>query len=204
MGILDLTRGETGTRGTPEERAAEAANAAAILGLAARANAGLPDGGVANDDAQRRVVIGLLRRFRPRVLLTLMAPDRHPDHAAAHALVRDANFLAGLARIDTGSPAHRTPHVLYFHPYTDFAGTPAFVADITGHLDAKLAALRAHVSQFHNPSYPGPATHISSALFWDGITARARYWGARIGVEHGEPLHADGPVPLDTLPGLGA
>jgi len=203
VGILDLTRGEMSTRGTPEIRAVEAANAAAILGVAERANAGLPDGGVANTPEQRLAVIGHLRRFRPKVLLTLMTPDRHPDHAAAHALATDANYLSGLARVDTGSPPHRAPHALFFHPYIDFAGSPAFVADVSANFGAKLASIRAHASQFHNPDSREPETFISSKAFWDGIEVRARYWGGRIGVLYGESFHADGPMPLDCLPVLG-
>ncbi len=203
VGIVDLTRGEMSTRGTPEERGVEAANAAELLGIFRRANAGLPDGGVENTPEQRLAVIALLRQFRPKLLLTLMAPDRHPDHAATHALVSDANYLAGLARIDTGRLPHRTQHMLFFHPYTDFAGPPAFVADISANFEVKLAALRAHASQFHNPGYQGPDTLISSKGFWDGIEVRARYWGNRIGVVYGEPFHADGPMPLDCLSVLG-
>jgi bacillithiol biosynthesis deacetylase BshB1 len=203
VGILDLTRGEMGTRGTPEERAAEADRAAAILGVAERANAGLPDGGVANTPEQRLAVVTFIRQFRPKVLLTLMTPDRHPDHAATHALVSDANYLSGLARIDTGRLPHRTPQLLFFHPYTDCAGTPAFVADISANFEAKLASLRAHATQFHNPGAQEPETFISSKAFWEGIEVRARYWGARIGATYGEPFHADGPVPLDCLPLLG-
>jgi bacillithiol biosynthesis deacetylase BshB1 len=203
VAILDLTRGEMSTRGTVEERGVEAGRAAAILGVAERANAGLPDGGVANTPEQRLAVVAFIRQFRPKLLLTLMTPDRHPDHAATHALVTDANYLSGLARIDTGRFPHRTQHILYFHPYTDFAGAPAFVADISANFEAKLASLRAHASQFHNPGSQEPETFISSKAFWDGIEVRARYWGARIGATYGEPLHADGPVPLDCLPGLG-
>jgi len=204
VGIIDLTRGEMGTRGTPEERAEESVQAAKILGVARRVNAKLPDGGVANTQEQRLVVAALLREFRPKLLLTLMVPDRHPDHAAAHALVQDANFLAGLARMDTGLPPHRAPQVLFFHPYTDFDGEPNFIADISADFDAKLAALRAHASQFHNPGYPAPETYISSKGFWDGIETRALYWGARIGAVYGEPFHAGGPMPLDCVPLLGA
>ena len=202
VAILDLTRGEMSTRGTPEERAVEAERAAAVLGVAERANAGLPDGGLANTPEQRLAVIGLIRQFRPKLLLTLMTPDRHPDHAAAHALVTDANYLAGLAQIDTGRFPHRTPHLLFFNPYTDYAVSPAFVADISANFEAKLASLRAHATQFHNPGSGEPETFISSKTFWEGIEVRARYWGARIGVIYGEPFHALGPMPLDCLPGL--
>lgn len=203
VAMVDLTAGEMGTRGTVEERRREAANAAAILGLQERVCAGLPDGGVANTPGQQRAVIPLIRRFRPKVLLTLMDRDRHPDHTATHTLVREANFLAGLARLDTGQAPHRTPAVYYFHPYTDFTGTPDFLVDVTGDFETKLAALREHRSQFHNPNENGGAeTWISSPEFWEGISVRARYWGARAGVQYAEPFFSDGPLKLDTLPEL--
>ena len=202
VALADLTAGETGTRGTVEERRVEAANAARVLGVCARVCAGLPDGGVANTPEQQRAVIQIVRRFRPKVLVTLMDRDRHPDHSATHVLVREANFLAGLARIETGQPAHRTPSIYYFHPYTDFTGTPDFLVDVTDTFDTKLAALAEHKSQFHNPDHPGEQTYISSPEFWEGITVRARYWGGRMGVRYAEPFFCEGPLLVDTLPGL--
>ncbi len=199
---LDLTRGEMGSRGNADERTREAGEAARILGIAGRDNAGLPDGGLANTTEQQRVIIPFIRKYRPAVILTLMAPDRHPDHAAAHALGRDANYYSGLQRIETDQEPWRAPRIYYFHPYTEFAGAPPCVADISDTFDVKIEALKAYASQFHNPDYPGPATFIASKEFWDGIETRARFWGARIGALYGEPLYADGPIPLKTLPGL--
>jgi N-acetylglucosamine malate deacetylase 1 len=202
VAILDLTRGEMGTRGTVEERAEEAAEAARILGAVARENAELPDGALANNTDQQRVIIPFIRKYRPQLLISPMTPDRHPDHIAAHGLVRDANFYAGLQRIETGQERYRIPKVLFYTPYYDFEISPHFVVDITGHLEAKLDALRAFKSQFHNPDHKGPATLISSKEFWNTITARAVYWGSRAGVIHAEPLYAQGLAALDLPPGL--
>lgn len=200
-GILDLTLGELSTRGTVEERAEEAANAARALGVNTRENAGLPDGGLANTPEQRLVIIDLIRRLRPRVLVVPQAPDRHPDHTAAHTLCEEANFLAGLAKIKTEHAPHRAETVLFYHPYAQQESMPAFVQDISETFEAKLAALRCYQSQFHNPGYGGAQTFVSSPAFWEGISARAAYWGARIGVHHGEPFYARGPLALD-IPSL--
>lgn len=200
IAMLDLTRGEMSTRGTVEERAAEAAAAAAILKAVVRESAGLPDGAVTNNTEQQRAIIPFLRRFRPKVVFAPMGGDRHPDHTAAHALVRDANYFAGLGRIETGDPPCRAPSVLYYFPYYDVL-TPAFVVDISEDFAAKEAALKAHASQFFNPEYQGAPTMISSARFWHTIETRAAYWGGRIGVDYAETLYADGPVSLDILSG---
>lgn len=202
VAILDLTRGELGTRGTPSERATEASAAARILGATERENVGFPDGALANTRNQRQRVISFLRRLRPTLLLVPMAPDRHPDHMAAHDLVRDANYFAGLRRIETGQEPHRAPFIYYYYPYEGPAPQASFVVDVSDTFKTKLKALRAHESQFHNPSYKGEDTWISSKEFWDGISARAAVWGARIGAKFGEPFYSDGPIPVELLPGL--
>lgn len=196
--ILDLTRGEMGTRGTVEERAAEGEAAARILGAAARDTVGLPDGGLANTTEQQRRLIPFFRLYRPSVVLAHGQPDRHPDHLAAHALVRDANFFSGLARIDTGLEPYRAPAVYFYRPYYDFE-MPKLIVDISEHMDAKMAALRAHASQFYNPAYGESNTLISSKAFWDGIETRAAYWGSQIGARYGEPLFSLGPIAFDLL-----
>jgi len=203
VAILDLTRGELATRGSVEERQAEAEEAARRLGVAKRVNAGLLDGCIANTDQQRQAVIHRIRSFRPRVIVAPMTPDRHPDHDAAHGLVRDANFLAGLARIKTDTPPHRAAHIYYYHPYDENPGPAGLVIDISEHFEAKLDALRAYGSQFHNPGYEGRETFVASAAFWDLIQLRAAYWGRRIGVGYGEPLYTSEPIGLDLPPGLG-
>ncbi|MDZ4860518.1 MAG: bacillithiol biosynthesis deacetylase BshB1 [Candidatus Hydrogenedentes bacterium] len=198
VAILDLTEGEMGTRGTVAERRGEATAAAAMLGVSRRVNAKLPDGGVANDQTMRRAVVTLLRELRPAILIAPMNNDRHPDHDAAHFLVRDANYLAGLARLDTAQPPHRAAQVYYYRVYVD-ATLPGAVIDISDTFDTKLAALRAYVSQFFNPAYAGAETYVSSEKFWNAITTRAAYWGNRIGAAHGEPIYCDGPIGLKTL-----
>ncbi len=200
--ILDLTEGETASRGTTEERRTEAQNAAHCLGLAARVQAGLPDGGVMNTPEQRRTVLMQIRALRPRMLLAPSGPERHPDHTAAHGLVRDANFFAGVGGIDTGQEPYRAPTVYFYFPYYQPVRKPALVVDISEHLEAKLAALRAYVSQFHNPEYAGAKTWVASKQFWDAIATRAAYWGEQVGVHHGEPLYADEPFGCDLPPGL--
>ncbi len=201
VGILDLTRGEMGTRGTVEERQAEGEEAAKRLGAVLRVCAELPDAGLANTAEQQRVIAPILRRLRPRTLFFPMRDDRHPDHEAAHFLVRDANFMAGLARLDVSGEPHRARTVYSFHPYLESA-MPPLVVDISEHFEAKLEALRAHASQFFNPTYPGPQTYISSEAFWDSIRTRAAYWGSRINVAYGEALYGPQPLGLDLPPGL--
>lgn len=201
VAILDLTRGEMSSRGTVEERAAEAAEAARILGVARRENAGLPDSGVANTQEYQRRVIPYVRAFRPRMLMATMARDRHPDHHRAHELVRDAAYFAGLARIDTGQAPYRPSVVYYYHPYYEDS-QPTLVVDISDHFEAKMASLRAHASQFHNPDYSGVQTFISSASFWESIQTRAAYWGSRIRAKYGEPLYTDGTMGVAFPPGL--
>jgi bacillithiol biosynthesis deacetylase BshB1 len=201
VAVLDLTRGEMGTRGSAEERGMEAAESARILGVAHRENAELPDGGLSNTAEQQRKIIPFIRKFQPTIILGNMEPDRHPDHAAAHALIRDANFYSGLERIETGQARHRAPLAYYYHPYYE-AQNPAFIVDISEDFEAKTAALRAYASQFYNPDYRGSSTLIASKAFWDRIETRAAYWGGRIGVAYGEPLYSLEPVKLDLPPGL--
>jgi bacillithiol biosynthesis deacetylase BshB1 len=203
VGILDLTRGELASRGTPDLRAAEAAEAARRLGLARREQAGLPDGGLADTAEQRATVAHWIRVLRPRVLLAPMTPDRHPDHEAAHRLVRSAHFFSGVAGLDTGAAPHRAERIFYYHAYHEADLAPALVVDIGGHFEAKRHALEAFASQFHQPGAAGPETHVSSRAFWEQIEHRSRHWGARIGAAHGEPLHLEGPLGVDLPPGLG-
>ncbi len=204
LAILDLTRGETSTRGSVEERAEEAARAARVLGVASRHNAGLPDGALANTHDQQSRVIPFIRMLRPRLLFIPMCDDRHPDHRAAYHLVRDAAYFAGLVRIETGHEPFRPGRVYFYHPYYEDRAAPAMAVDISADFEAKLEALRAHASQFHNPGYPGRPTQISSEAFWENIRTRARYWGSRIGADYAEPIYAEGPVGVALPPGLEA
>ena len=208
VGILDLSQGEMASRGSVEERRAEAQRAAEVLGVVRRENAGLPDGGIANTTAQQRAVIRIIRSFRPRVILAPMRDDRHPDHEAAHHLVRAANYFAGLVRLHSAnqnsgpeSEPWRAPHMYFYAVHKEMA-IPQLIVDVSGQFEDKLAALRAFGSQFHNPEYRGVETYVSSAGFWESIQQRAVYWGSRIGVAYGEALFSDGPIAVSTLPGI--
>ena len=200
--ILDLTQGEAASRGTADERVREADRSARVLQVRERYNAELPDGGVANTPEQRLRLIPFIRALRPTVILNHHPTDRHPDHGQAHALVRDANFFAGVATVDADDEPYRAPHILNYHPYQDSADPPAVIMDVTDFFERKLRALKSFKSQLYNPGYAGPETYVSSPEFWDNITTRAAYWGSRVGVAYGEPLFASGPLLMNYLPGL--
>jgi N-acetylglucosamine malate deacetylase 1 len=193
--LLDLSRGERSTRGTVEQRQVEARAAAKVLGVTLRENAELPDGGLQDTAEQRLRVAHFIRKHRPTVLLAPRGPDRHPDHTAAYALCAAANFEAGLEKLPDKHPPHRASRMFYYYPYTDSAEVPPLVVDASEWFEMKLNALRQYRSQFHHPGYGGAETMIATKAFWDNITTRAAYWGARIGVEFGEPLFT--PLPLN-------
>ncbi|MFH1708713.1 MAG: bacillithiol biosynthesis deacetylase BshB1 [Planctomycetota bacterium] len=193
-GIVDLTRGESGTYGTVAERAAEAAEAARILGLETRVNLGLPDADLHNTAESRLKVIEIIRRLRPEVVLAPVTHTRHPDHGAAGAIVREAAFLAGLAKIETDRPKHRPAAVLHYGELTK--DTPDFVVDISDAWETKVAAIRAHKSQVYIPDRDGGAapearTLIRSKDFWEIVQARFRYFGGMNGVTYAEIFYCD-------------
>ena len=194
VGILDLTLGELGSRGSVEERMREAEEAAERLQVTVRHNAELPDGGLQNTPEQRNEVIPYIRMLRPKLLLVHRKNDRHPDHRVAAELVRDANFFAGVASIVTEDSPYRADHTYQYNPYTDDDSPPQVVMDISGVFEQKMDALASYRSQFHNPDYEGAETLVASEAFWNNIQKRAAYWGQRIGVEFGEPLYREGPM----------
>ena len=190
VGILDLTRGELGTRGTPEIRLAEAEAAGKIMGLATRQNAGMRDGFFKNDEQHQLQLISYIRRFQPDVVLANAPEDRHPDHGRAAALQVDACFLAGLRMIETYETdgtlqAAWRPKKL-FHYIQDRYLKPDFVMDISAHWAQKLEAIRAFKSQFFDPNSSEPNSYISSPEFMDFLSARAQEMGHTIGVKYGE------------------
>ncbi|MFN3596597.1 MAG: bacillithiol biosynthesis deacetylase BshB1 [Rubricoccaceae bacterium] len=202
-GIVDFTRGELGTRGTPETRLAEAQRASEILGLAARENLGLPDGGLDDTPAHRLAVIRAVRRHRPAVVLLNAPEDRHPDHGHAARLAAHALFYAGLARIETedddGSPQApwRPFHALHYMQAVEF--TPTLVVDVTDVWEQRMAALMAFESQF-GVSDGAPQTFIANPGFLEWVEARARAYGYRIGATYGEPLlYRHGPIGVSDL-----
>jgi bacillithiol biosynthesis deacetylase BshB1 len=196
--ILSLTRGESGSRGTTEQRKAEAAEGGRILGAAEVVLLDCGDGALRRGTTEEDAVIAELRRLRPALVLLPPPRDRHPDHERACALVREACYYAGLRRRGAGEP-HRPSLVLSYELHQPFE--PTLVVDIAETFGRKLEALRAHRSQLHGGPQveaaresAAPATWVSSAEFWAAIEARARVHGARIGCTYGEAFLAYGPL----------
>ena len=195
FGVLDLTRGEMGTRGTPEIRAQECAEAARILGAAFRVTLDLRDGGLRTDREAELQVVDVVRRARPRLLVTSYPDDRHPDHARAGRFVKEAAFYAGLRALETGVPAHRPQQVIWF--FSTYVGTPTFLVDVSAAHERKLAALAAYRSQFYDSSSKEPETYISQKGFIEAMAARTRFFGGQANVEHAEPFVSPLPPRLD-------
>jgi bacillithiol biosynthesis deacetylase BshB1 len=185
VGIVDFTRGELGTRGTPEIRLLESADATKILGLQARENLGIRDGFFRNDEETQLKLIEVIRKYQPDIVLANALEDRHPDHGKGAQLAIDACFLSGLRQIKTGDlPAWRPAQV--YHYIQDRYLEPDFVVDISSQWDQKEAAIRAFKSQFFDPNSAEPASYISSPDFLNFIQARAMEMGHKIGVKYGE------------------
>lgn len=185
VGIVDFTRGELGTRGTPEIRLQESADATKILGLHARENLGIRDGFFRNDEETQLKLIEIIRKYQPDIVLANALVDRHPDHGKGAQLAIDACFLSGLRQIKTGDLSAWRPAQVY-HYIQDRYVEPDFVVDISAHWDQKEAAIRAFKSQFFDPSSVEPASYISSPDFLNFIQARAMEMGHKIGVKYGE------------------
>lgn len=189
VGILDLTRGELGTRGTPETRLGEAAAAAQIMGLAVRENAGIRDGFFRNDEYHQRQVMTYIRRWQPDIVITNAPEDRHPDHGRGAALVSDACFLAGLTKIPTeweGQKQQAWRPKRVYHLIQDRTLEPDFIVDISAEQETKMEAVRAYRTQFHDPQSGEPKTYIATSSFLEDIISRDRLWGKRIGTRAGE------------------
>ncbi|OIR00717.1 1D-myo-inositol 2-acetamido-2-deoxy-alpha-D-glucopyranoside deacetylase [mine drainage metagenome] len=189
VGIVDLTRGELGTRGSAETRDIEAANAAKLLGVSVRENLGMADGFFQNDETNKRKIIQAIRKYQPEFIFCNAPDDRHPDHGRSAKLVADAAFLSGLRKIITEDggkyqDAWRPSYV--FHYIQDRFIQPSFVIDISAHIEKKMEAILCYTTQFHNPDLNEPQTYISSAQFLETVKARAMMLGKRIGVEYAE------------------
>lgn len=206
VGIVDLTRGELGTRGTPEQRAVEAQNASGILGIHARENLGLGDGNIVNTTETRLALIRLIRRYRPEIMLVNAPDDRHPDHPAAARFAVDSRFYAGLRKIETTEQGKaqepwRPPHLLHYIQALELE--PTLVVDVSDVWERRTEALLAYRSQFHatgSLQADEPDTFISTPAFLEWIAARARSLGYRIGATHGEGLiYYHGPIGVDDL-----
>lgn len=205
VGILDLTRGEMGTRGTAEIRDKEAQEAAKILGATVRKNLEFADALFVNNTSHQLEVIKILRKYRPDVVLCNAIDDRHIDHAKASKLVSDACFLSGLQKIETycneNKQTHWRPKQVYH--YIQWKNlNPDFVVDVSAFIDLKMQAVAAYQSQFYDPSSKEPETPISSQNFMESIRYRARDLGRLIGVEYAEGFTAERYVAVNTLSDL--
>ncbi|KAB1068649.1 bacillithiol biosynthesis deacetylase BshB1 [Tamlana haliotis] len=202
VGIVDLTRGELGTRGTAETRQVEATDAADILGVAFRGNLGFADAFFVNDKEHQLEIIKMIRKYQPEMVLCNAIDDRHIDHGKASKLVSDACFLSGLTKIETTYDGFlqtqwRPKHVYHYIQWKNIE--PDLVVDVSGFIDKKMEAVLAYKTQFFNPSIKGPETPISSANFTDSVNYRARDLGRLIGVEHGEGFTVERYAAVDSL-----
>lgn len=205
-GILDMTRGEMGTRGTPEERASEAEDAARELRLDYRGTLDLGDGGIRDSDEARAALVRALRRLRPRIVFTHYWEEPHPDHVATAQVTRHAIYLSGLAKFDAGAgqERHRPSSVLHYG--LPRWVPPTFVVDIGDWHEQKRRAVLAHRSQLHDPGRAEPETALSGASFLERLEARSAYFGSLVGARFGEAflvreaLRVDDPVALLSRP----
>ena len=189
VGMVDLTRGELGTRGTPTTRTQEAAAAAKIMGVDVRENLDMADGFFVNDEAHQRKIIALIRKYQPDVILANAPEDRHPDHGRSAKLVSDAAFLSGLRKVETihdGATQQAWRPAYTFHYIQDRFIQPSFVIDITKYMDRKIEAVLAYGTQFNSTDTSEPQTYISSPQFLETVKARALMLGKRIGVGYAE------------------
>jgi bacillithiol biosynthesis deacetylase BshB1 len=199
VAIVDLTRGEMGTRGTPQTRKREAANSAKILGASFRQQLDFGDGNLQTGREQELQIIEILRRARPQLVVAPYPDDRHPDHTRTGRIVTEASFYAGLRALDTGLQAHRPQTVLYY--LQNYMFTPSFVVDVTKQWKTKMRSVAAYKSQFHDPSSKEPQTFISDPKFMEMIEARGKHFGALIGTAYGEAYVTKQPPRVDDLLG---
>lgn len=198
-GIIDLTRGEMGTRGTAETRKVEAEKAAEIMGIHVRENLGMRDCFFENDESHRLQVIQKIRQYRPDVVFCNAVEDRHPDHGRAANLVKESCFLSGLIKIKTsfeGKEQEAWRPKLVMHYIQDRYLQPDFVVDITGMYERKMKSVMAYSTQFYNPDLNEPETYISTPAFMESIESRNKTFGRMIGVGYAEGFM------MDQMPGV--
>jgi N-acetylglucosamine malate deacetylase 1 len=200
--ILDLTAGESGTRGNASLRAEEAEKAARILGVSERRNAGLPDAHLHNSDEARRAIVEQIRRFAPRIVILPFPVGRHPDHRVASELGRDASYLAGLERYDAGGKPHRPHKLLYALSYREDPIKPSFVVDIVAQFDRKLAAIKCYASQFDGAKAAGEIFPTGQDLYSLVETQNAHY-GSLIRKRYGEPFFTHETMEVEDVVKLG-
>ena len=197
VGIVDLTRGEMGTRGTPAMRKREAQSAARILGASFRRQLDFGDGNLRTGRDEEMQLIELLRATRPRLVFAPYPDDRHPDHTRTGRIVTEASFYAGLRAIVTDRPPHRPQTVVYY--LQNYMLPPSFVVDVTKGWKTKMKAVRAFKSQFHDPKSKEPRTFISNPEFLNVIEARGRHFGILVGAMYGEAFVTKQPPRINDM-----
>jgi len=184
VGMIDLTRGEMGTRGTPQTRKREAQRSAKILGASFREQLDLGDGNLRTGRDEELQIIGIIRRTRPSLVFAPFPDDRHPDHTRTGRLVTEAAFYAGLKSLETGLSAHRPQTTIYY--LQNYMQPPSFVVDVSAAWKTKMRAVAAFKSQFYDPASKEPLTVLSDPKFLAMIDARGRHFGGMIGAAYGE------------------
>lgn len=203
VGILDLTQGEMGTRGSAELRASEASAAAKVMGVAVRDNLGLPDAGITNDDHSRALLVEKIRMLRPRIVIAPAIHGRHPDHRRTTELVRDACFLSGLAKYSPSQYAAFRPFkLLHVITYREDQVKPTFVVDISAQFERKLEAIRCYGSQFDSTTQAGEVYPNGEPLY-DIVRHHAAHYGSRIRCLYGEPFYTEETMLVDDVAALG-
>ncbi|PYQ30583.1 MAG: bacillithiol biosynthesis deacetylase BshB1 [Acidobacteria bacterium] len=197
VGLVDLTRGEMGTRGTPETRQGESQAAANTLGAAFRLTLDFGDGNLRAGREEELQIIDVVRRHRPKLVITPYPDERHPDHARTGRVVTDASFYAGLKSLKTDLPAHRPQAVLYY--LQNYMFPPTFIVDVSETWKTKTDAIAAYKSQFFDPKSNEPNTFISDPKFLDMIEARGKHFGALIGAAYGEAFISKQPPRVDDM-----
>ena len=198
-GVISLTRGEMGTRGTPAMRAAEFDAASAVMGVSHHEMLALPDGRMSVNETSREAVIREIREHRPRVILLPFWEDRHPDHPAASRIIEQAAFLSGLNKLDTGQEPHRPSQLVYYMSTWEFE--PSFIVDVSDVIEDKRRTLQAYGSQVYNAgaSADEPPTFIASEQFHELLFARMAHYGHLIGKKYGEPYKIRGHLEVADL-----
>jgi bacillithiol biosynthesis deacetylase BshB1 len=197
-GIIDLTRGETGTRGSPEMRAEEAARAARVLQVCERVNLGMPDAALVNTPDTRAELARAIRRLTPRIVIAPAIMGRHPDHRVAAELVRDACFVAGLAKINPSVPKHRPRKVVHCTSFREDFDKPTFVVDISAEFERKLQAIRCYGSQFEGVTQAGEVYPNGEPLL-EVVRHQAAHYGSLIRVRYGEPFYTAETMRVDDI-----
>ncbi len=198
-GVISLTRGEMGSRGTPETRAAEFAAASRVMGVRHHEMLSLPDGRLSPDEESRTAVVREIREHTPRIVLLPWTDDRHPDHGAASRIVQEAAYLAGLAKLDTGQAPHRPAELVYYMSSWEFE--PGFIVDVSDCIEEKRRALQAYRTQVYNAGFSGsePPTFIASEHFMELLFSRMAHYGHLIGKKYGEPFRIRGLLEVKDL-----